>query len=92
MSWCAALPRRRRTILSCCRMPTRSCAPTRCANSLRAMPDAAEIACFELRHFNFYLNWETGERWLRSGPRAVRRKFFKRAASSARRARAVARA
>lgn len=39
--------------------------------------DAAEIACFELRHFNFYLNWEAGERWLRSGPRAVRRKFFK---------------
>jgi beta-1,4-mannosyl-glycoprotein beta-1,4-N-acetylglucosaminyltransferase len=38
--------------------------------------EAAEIACFELRHFNFYLNWETGERWLRSGPRAVRRKFL----------------
>jgi beta-1,4-mannosyl-glycoprotein beta-1,4-N-acetylglucosaminyltransferase len=29
-----------------------------------------------LRHFNFYLNWETPERWLRSGPRAVRRRFL----------------
>ena len=39
-------------------------------------PSAAEISCFELRHFNFYLNWETPERWLRSGPRAVRRRFL----------------
>lgn len=39
-------------------------------------PHAAEISCFELRHFNFYLNWETPERWLRSGPRAVRRRFL----------------
>lgn len=50
------------------------------ADALRAVAarDAAapEIACFELRHYNFYLNWETGERWLRSGPRAVRRKFL----------------
>lgn len=39
-------------------------------------PRAAEISCFELRHFNFYLNWETPERWLRSGPRAVRRRYL----------------
>lgn len=50
------------------------------ADKLRAVAgrdaSAPEISCFELRHYNFYLNWETGERWLRSGPRAVRRRFL----------------
>lgn len=38
---------------------------------------APEIGCFELRHFNFYLNWECDQRWLRSGPRAVRKRYFR---------------
>lgn len=40
-------------------------------------PNAAEIGCFELRHYNYYLNWECDQRWLRSGPRAVRKKYFR---------------
>jgi len=40
-------------------------------------PGKAEIGCFELRHFNYYLNWECDQRWLRSGPRAVRHRFFR---------------
>ena len=39
--------------------------------------NAAEIGCFELRHYNYFLNWECDQRWLRSGPRAVRKKYFR---------------
>lgn len=38
---------------------------------------AAEIGCFELRHYNYFLNWECDQRWLRSGPRALRRRFLR---------------
>jgi len=51
------------------------------ASSLRDFcardPNAAEIGCFELRHYNYFLNWECDQRWLRSGPRAVRKKYFR---------------
>ncbi|MBB5754071.1 hypothetical protein [Prosthecomicrobium pneumaticum] len=40
--------------------------------------DRPEIVCFELRMFNYFINLETDSRWLRSGPRAVRRKFLGR--------------
>ncbi len=36
-------------------------------------PSRAEVLCFELRMYNYYVNFETEERWLRSGPRAARR-------------------
>jgi len=39
-----------------------------------APPERFEILCFELRMYNYYLNYEAEERWLRSGPRAVRAK------------------
>lgn len=34
-------------------------------------PRRSELMCFELRMYNYYLNYEAPERWLRSGPRAV---------------------
>lgn len=50
------------------------------ADALRAFvarPSADEIGCFALRHFNYFLNWECDQIWLRSGPRAVRRRYFR---------------
>ncbi len=42
--------------------------------ALRATPPRrGEVFCFELRMFNYFLNAECGVRWLRSGPRAVRK-------------------
>lgn len=32
-----------------------------------------DVACFELRMYNYFLNFEAGERWLRLGPRACLR-------------------
>lgn len=37
----------------------------------------AEIGCFSLRHFNYFLNWECAVPWLRSSPRAVRREYLR---------------
>lgn len=37
----------------------------------------AEIGCFSLRHFNYFLNWECEAPWLRSSPRAVRYKYLR---------------
>lgn len=49
------------------------------ASSLRAFAtrDArhAEVGCFSLRHFNYFLNWECAAPWQRTGPRAVRYKY-----------------
>jgi beta-1,4-mannosyl-glycoprotein beta-1,4-N-acetylglucosaminyltransferase len=39
----------------------------------RAPPRRGEVLCFELRMFNFFMNWECGMHWLRQGPRAVRK-------------------
>ena len=40
---------------------------------LRLSPPATnEVVCFELRMFNYFLNLEIDEPWLRSGPRAAR--------------------
>lgn len=36
-------------------------------------PSRAEVLCFELRMYNYYVNFETEERLLRSGPRAAYR-------------------
>lgn len=36
-------------------------------------PRSGEVICFELRMFNYFLNLELDEFWLRSGPRAIRR-------------------
>lgn len=36
--------------------------------------ERAEVVCFELRMFNYFVNLEAGHRWLRNGPRAVRRR------------------
>ena len=38
----------------------------------RAPPHPNEVVCCELRMFNFFLNLEIDETWLRSGPRAAR--------------------
>lgn len=35
-------------------------------------PRRREVVCFELRMANFFVNLESGERWIRSGPRAAR--------------------
>jgi beta-1,4-mannosyl-glycoprotein beta-1,4-N-acetylglucosaminyltransferase len=44
----------------------------RAIDALRDAPPAAgEVVCFELRMFNFFLNLEIDEPWLRSGPRAA---------------------
>ncbi len=39
----------------------------------RAPPERAQVMCLELRFFFFYLNLERRERWLRLGPRIIRR-------------------
>jgi len=33
-------------------------------------PGRYEVTCFELRMYNYFINYESDERWLRSGPRA----------------------
>ncbi len=33
-------------------------------------PDRHEVPCFELRMYNYFVNYESDETWLRSGPRA----------------------
>lgn len=51
-------------------------APT--ISELRARPPrVGEVVCFELRMFNYFVNLELDERWLRSGPRAIRRADLK---------------
>lgn len=40
---------------------------------LEQPPRHGEVVCFELRMFNYFLNLELDEFWLRSGPRAIRR-------------------
>jgi beta-1,4-mannosyl-glycoprotein beta-1,4-N-acetylglucosaminyltransferase len=39
-------------------------------------PGRFDVHCFELRMFYYYVNLESEERWLRSGPRAVQRRFL----------------
>ncbi|MDO8534936.1 MAG: hypothetical protein Q7S17_09385 [Xanthobacteraceae bacterium] len=39
--------------------------------------DALEILCFELRMYNYFVNFEMDKMWLRSGPRAVRRRLLR---------------
>ena len=39
-------------------------------------PGHLDVLCFELRMFYYYVNLESEERWLRSGPRAVRRRYL----------------
>ena len=39
--------------------------------ALARPPRRSELLCFELRMYNYYLNFEAPERWLRSGPRAA---------------------
>lgn len=39
-------------------------------------PGRFDVQCFELRMYNYFFNFESGERWLRSGPRAVRRRHL----------------
>jgi beta-1,4-mannosyl-glycoprotein beta-1,4-N-acetylglucosaminyltransferase len=49
----------------------------------RAPPATGDVVCFELRMFNFYLNLEIDELWLRSGPRAAGSPVFGRWSDSA---------
>jgi beta-1,4-mannosyl-glycoprotein beta-1,4-N-acetylglucosaminyltransferase len=44
--------------------------------SAAALAAAAKVICFELRMFNYFVNLESAERWLRNGPRAVQRRFL----------------
>jgi glycosyltransferase involved in cell wall biosynthesis len=39
-------------------------------------PGQHEVFCFELRMYNYFLNLESEERWLRSGPRMVQRQYL----------------
>lgn len=47
---------------------------TALAHLRKTPPRAGEVMCFELRMFNFFLNLEIDETWVRSGPRAVLKK------------------
>lgn len=46
------------------------------ASAVRAAPEHLktrfDVLCFELRMYNYFVNFESEERWLRSGPRAIR--------------------
>jgi beta-1,4-mannosyl-glycoprotein beta-1,4-N-acetylglucosaminyltransferase len=46
------------------------------ASAVRAAPEYLttrfDVLCFELRMYNYFVNYESEERWLRSGPRAIR--------------------
>lgn len=43
------------------------------ARTFSRPPARNEVLCFELRMYNYFLNLESEERWLRSGPRMVLR-------------------
>lgn len=46
------------------------------ASAIRAAPEYLQtpydVLCIELRMYNYFVNFESEERWLRSGPRAIR--------------------
>lgn len=45
------------------------------ARTIANPPGKHEVFCFELRMYNYFVNLESEERWLRSGPRMVQRQY-----------------